>query len=402
MPRTPVVVSLQAKQTMQKKMKFSPSSSAAAVQRQGSLSSVTASVDCDPSRQALHQAIEESSSSASTSVTSTDHDEKLKPVLTGELGEEAEVMSEDDRYPLEGDDEDMSTTDAEKGDEGSGLQRRRKKRPCVLLTDEQERMLGDWLQEHPFLYDRGLTDFKKVAKKKRLLTEKARSLDPPLTGPQLSTWLKSIRTRYGRLTKGKSGQAAQRGLTEREKWILSEFKFFGKHIVRQKKPRTVGLKESAAAAAAAPPEEPGEVVVSAGGDKDEVTVSPATEGQRPQRKQKFDPVRQEGKGFVLEKVAENAETVKKVILGEIESNRKEAYWNLHLKKVAKDCAEIDPVFYPYLQTEIGFLVQKLQKATKEGRLTASFDLFPSTRQTFLEMERHSSTGSFPSHPPGHI
>ena len=153
-------------------------------------------------------------------------------------------MSEDERYLLEGDDEgNMSTTDAEKGDEGSGLQKRRKKSPSVLLTDEQERMLGQWLQEHPFLYDRGLTCFREVAKKTRLLAEKAKSLDPPLTGPQLSTWLRSIRTRYARLTKGKSSRAAERDLTEREKWILSEFKFFRKHIFRHRKPKTRGLKE---------------------------------------------------------------------------------------------------------------------------------------------------------------
>ncbi|XP_066970885.1 uncharacterized protein [Macrobrachium rosenbergii] len=259
-------------------------------------------------------------------------------------------------------------------------------------------MLGKWLQEHPFLYDRGLTDFKEVAKKSRLLAEKAKSLDPPLTGPQLSTWLKSIRTRYGRLTKGKS-RAAERGMTEREKWILSEFKFFGKHIFRQKKPKTLGLEESAAAAAAAPSEEPGKVVVSGGGDEDEVTVIPAIEEQRPKRKQRCERVRQQGEGFVLEKMIENAEAAKKAILEKIECNPKEDYWKLHLKKVAKDCAEIDPIFYPYLQAEIGFLVQKLQNATKEGRLTANFDMFPNTRQMFLEMEQDSSTRSFPSHPP---
>lgn len=74
-------------------------------------------------------------------------------------------------------------------------------------------MSGEWLQEHPFLYDRGLTDFKKVAKKMRLLDEKAKSLDPPLTGPQLSTWLKSICTRNGRLTKGERGPVSSEGLS---------------------------------------------------------------------------------------------------------------------------------------------------------------------------------------------
>lgn len=40
-----------------------------------------------------------------------------------------------------------------------------------------------------------------------------------------------MRTRYGRLTLGKSGQAA-REMTERDKWIYETFTFIGKHIVR--------------------------------------------------------------------------------------------------------------------------------------------------------------------------
>ena len=103
-------------------------------------------------------------------------------------------------------------------------------------------MLGEWVQENPFLYDRGHEDYKDMQRKMRLYEEKGRSLEPPLTGKQLSTWLRSIRTRYGRLTKTKSGQAA-RDLTAREKWILNVFSFFGRHIVRQKKPKTLGLKK---------------------------------------------------------------------------------------------------------------------------------------------------------------
>lgn len=49
----------------------------------------------------------------------TDQDEELNPL---ELGEDAEVMSEDD---VKGNDEYMFTMDAEKGDEGSGIQKRR-------------------------------------------------------------------------------------------------------------------------------------------------------------------------------------------------------------------------------------------------------------------------------------
>ena len=55
-------------------------------------------------------------------------------------GKDAEVMFEKDWYALKGDNKDTSMTDQEKADEGSGLQKRRKKSPGVFLTDEQENM----------------------------------------------------------------------------------------------------------------------------------------------------------------------------------------------------------------------------------------------------------------------
>ena len=141
------------------------------------------------------------------------------------------------------DNEALLMTEGELSDDiGAGPPAHRKKSTHVFLTDEQERMLGEWVQEHPLLFDRGCVDFKDAAKKNKLFEEKARTLEPPLTGKQLATWLRSIRTRYGRLTKFKSGQAA-RDLTAREKWILSVFSFFGKHIVRQKKTKTLGTKQ---------------------------------------------------------------------------------------------------------------------------------------------------------------
>ena len=148
-----------------------------------------------------------------------------------------------EEYVAEGDDEGgLITTEGELTDDVGAPPRKRKKTSPVYLFDEQERRLGEWVQEQPFLYDRGLLEFKDVRKKSSLFEAKARSLDPHLTGTQLSTWLRPIRTRYGRLTKVKSGQAA-RDLTAREKWILSEFSFFGRHIVGQKKPKTLGLRE---------------------------------------------------------------------------------------------------------------------------------------------------------------
>ena len=166
-------------------------------------------------------------------------DDETPRVVLGEDGDFIDV----EKYVAEGDNEGgLITTEGELTDDVGAPLRKRKKMSPVYLCDEQKRRLGKWVQEHPFLYYKGLLEFKDVRKKSSLFEAKARSLDPPLTGTQLSTWLRSIRTRYGRLMKVKSGQAV-RDLTAREKWILSEFSFFGRHIVRQKKPKTLGLRE---------------------------------------------------------------------------------------------------------------------------------------------------------------
>ena len=170
----------------------------------------------------------------------------LPPTETDEveifLGDDAEVhevpFDDEDHVPSSG--EGDLTDDGD--EDGATAASQRRKTTHVFISDEQEQMLGEWVQEHPFLYDRGHQDFKDVHKKSKLFEEKGRTLEPPLTGKQLSTWLRSIRTRYGRLTKDKSGQA-RRDLTAREKWILQVFHFFGRHIVRQKKTRTLGLKQ---------------------------------------------------------------------------------------------------------------------------------------------------------------
>ena len=111
-------------------------------------------------------------------------DDKMPRVVLGEDGDFIDV----EEYVAEGDDEEgLVTTEGELTDDVGARLRKRKKTLPVYPSDEQERMLGEWVQEHSFLYDRGLPEFKDVRKKSSLFEAKARSLDPPLTGTQLST-----------------------------------------------------------------------------------------------------------------------------------------------------------------------------------------------------------------------
>lgn len=106
-----------------------------------------------------------------------------------------------------------------------------------------ERMLGEWLQENPFLYNKGMAEYKDMKKKNRMFQEKGKTISPPLSGDELKRWLESIRNRFGRLTKDKSGQNVPRPCTDRERWILDIFHFLGRHIVRQRKPKTLELPQ---------------------------------------------------------------------------------------------------------------------------------------------------------------
>ncbi|XP_050722486.1 uncharacterized protein LOC127001634 isoform X2 [Eriocheir sinensis] len=136
---------------------------------------------------------------------------------------------------------------------GKGRSRSNKKQSSlVILEKEVEAQLSKWLVENPILYSRGHNN---SVKKVMLFEEKAKSLNPPLTGEQLRRWFDTMRTRYGKLTNPKSGSWAHRLPTDRDKWIMRLFSFLDTHIVRHKG-RTRGCKPQEAAAEGAAPEGP--------------------------------------------------------------------------------------------------------------------------------------------------
>ncbi|XP_064120238.1 uncharacterized protein LOC135224845 [Macrobrachium nipponense] len=117
-----------------------------------------------------------------------------------------------------------------------------KKSLCVILSDENERLVGEWLEhEAQFIYNKRMAAYKDKAKVWKAFDDKGMSLRPPVTGNELRTWFTSLKSRFGRLTAEKSGQGASRRLTDQEKWMLNIFHFLKPHIIRQKKPKMSGL-----------------------------------------------------------------------------------------------------------------------------------------------------------------
>ncbi|XP_064098007.1 uncharacterized protein LOC135209241 [Macrobrachium nipponense] len=116
------------------------------------------------------------------------------------------------------------------------------RRTSVILSDENERLEGEWLEhETQFIYNTGMAAYKDKAKVWKAFDDKGKSLRPPVTGNELRTWFMSLRIRFGCLTAEKSGQGASRQLTDREKWILNIFHFLNPHIVYRKTPKMFGL-----------------------------------------------------------------------------------------------------------------------------------------------------------------
>ncbi|OWF34943.1 hypothetical protein KP79_PYT23532 [Mizuhopecten yessoensis] len=102
----------------------------------------------------------------------------------------------------------------------------------------------DWLREHPLLFNKKLSSYKDKGKKDALWAEQARKLGKEVV--LLTVWYRSIRTRYGKVARPKSG-AGTGDRTERDIWIMDKFDFLKSHIY-EVRPRTlVSLKAKLAA-----------------------------------------------------------------------------------------------------------------------------------------------------------
>ena len=99
--------------------------------------------------------------------------------------------------------------------------KRAKKTPYHLDIDEEKLML-EFLQENPMLWDIKLTDYRMTDKKNKLWDDQGEKLGK--TADHLKRWFKSLRDIYTRLDKKKSGDGAP-DLTEREQWIKDNFSF---------------------------------------------------------------------------------------------------------------------------------------------------------------------------------
>ena len=100
---------------------------------------------------------------------------------------------------------------------------------------QEEQSLAEWLAENELMYNKKLTTYKDKGRKDKMWADKATEMGK--TVETLQVWYRSLRTRYGRMIKKKSG-AGSAELTERDHCILAHFDFLKGHIY-EVTPRTV-------------------------------------------------------------------------------------------------------------------------------------------------------------------
>ncbi|XP_014679360.1 PREDICTED: uncharacterized protein LOC106819216 isoform X2 [Priapulus caudatus] len=95
------------------------------------------------------------------------------------------------------------------------------------LTEEEEQSMVDWLAENTVFYNKRMKAYKDMTKKESLWREKAAELGKDVA--ELKLWYSSLRTRFGRLKKKKSGQEDVE-MTERDEWVYNHFQFLVPYV----------------------------------------------------------------------------------------------------------------------------------------------------------------------------
>jgi len=109
------------------------------------------------------------------------------------------------------------------------ISKRKKRIQALVLTEDQEQGLSEWLKVNTFIYNKKVKQFRDSKRKLIFWDEKAAELG--VDAPGLKTWYDSIRTKVGKITVMKSGSAV-RELTERDQFLMDNFSFLKDHISR--------------------------------------------------------------------------------------------------------------------------------------------------------------------------
>ena len=112
------------------------------------------------------------------------------------------------------------------------------KKSKVDFSPEEDQNMIEWLEENPVLYNKKLSLYKDTAKKEKIWRDKAVEMGKSVD--VLKVWYGSLRSRYGKLKKRRSG-SEDADLTERDDWVLRNFEFLRPHIYEVQKKTIVSV-----------------------------------------------------------------------------------------------------------------------------------------------------------------
>ncbi|XP_046342453.2 uncharacterized protein LOC124123203 [Haliotis rufescens] len=129
---------------------------------------------------------------------------------------------------------DASASKSEDAEDAEQSQKAKKKKAKTLthLTMDQQEAMVDWLKAHEVLYNRKLESYKDTKKKGFLWQQQAEVMG--VNVDELKIWYTSLRTRFTKLKKKKSGDGAP-DHSERDQWVLDNFSFLAPFTYEVKK-----------------------------------------------------------------------------------------------------------------------------------------------------------------------
>ncbi|XP_052218100.1 uncharacterized protein LOC127835702 [Dreissena polymorpha] len=159
-----------------------------------------------------------------------DSDDEPEKALTQDQPDNEEIPPGDNQ-PQEGR-ATAGAEDSERDDEQRQTQKKSRRKALLLDNDTQEQLI-EWVQEHELLWRKVATDYKDTKKKTELWTRKARELNIEEGAEVLRTWWKAVRNLYAKLICKKSGKAAA-NLTDSELFTQSNCAFLHKKVKPRK------------------------------------------------------------------------------------------------------------------------------------------------------------------------
>ena len=100
----------------------------------------------------------------------------------------------------------------------------------IFLSDSDKEAIVEFVKQHKELNDKTNDSFKDKQKKERFWETLASTRNLPVN--TVKKWFETQRTRYGKLTQTKSGQAAEKS-TEQQTWLKDSCSFLRGHIRRK-------------------------------------------------------------------------------------------------------------------------------------------------------------------------